>query len=125
MKPFIVLWHIPSVAQNIVGDEDGQLGMIADDMLQYCIDLHSKILRRETTTMGIDCRVPFCDTLMMPSWKEDVSPIAGNYEMENIPIQKYIIEDRWLVRCGFGPRSKMWVIRSTKPIDLRTLDIET
>jgi len=119
MKPFIVLWHIPSEALNIVGSEDGNLGIVADGMMQYCVGLRSKTLKRVMTAQGTDFKIPIYAPLTMVSWVKDMPACPPDDDIENIPIQKYIVADRWVVRCGYGPRTKTWVLRSSEPIDIQ------
>ena len=110
MKPFTVLWHIPSVMLSIIGDEDGNLGTVTDEALAN-IDASflSKELKVVSVITGEDVRMP--------------RPTGG--DPETISIDKHVIEGRWGVRCGYGPKTKAWVLRSPEPRDLTAVETES
>jgi len=103
MKPFVVLWHIPETIYSIIGDEDGNLMIVTDEFIEGVgDDFRSKLLKVITTPRGTDFLVP----------------IPHSQETERIAIQKLILDGRWGIRCGYGPKTKTWVIRSSQPMDL-------
>jgi len=123
MKPFVVLWQLTAEMYNIVGDEDGKLG-IATDALVYDPSadyLHSKTLKVVKTDLGGYYLVPIMQPLSVLAWEEDTPPISTSYEVERIPIETWMVDNRWRVRCGYGPKTKTWVIRSPRPIDVLEL----
>jgi len=98
MIPCIILWQIPSEGLKILGDEEGKLHIIK--YLERCNE--------------------FC-------WSETLRVIltddgAAVYTMgERIPIQKHVLAGRWGVRCGYGPKSRTWAIRTTEAMDLQEI----
>jgi hypothetical protein len=90
-EPFTVLATVPDSEYTIIGDAEGKLGLLSG--------------------FGeADLKHPLKEALHQPGALTVMVLLPGSESYESIPVQKVPLDSSHYLLCGFGKRSREWVV---------------
>ena len=105
----------------IFGDNRGQVGLISEELVE---DAGASIERFKNAPKVIRAPVicggyfkMFCPREDLTTYLDDI-PAKATFEIETVELNKYIIENRWIIRCGYNEKANTWVVLKGSIIDI-------
>ena len=98
----------------IVGDSEGWVGLATKELVEDQGDSlwqGGPNVHKIPLVSGGYCKLAIPTGEMMGDQMQIM-------EVETIEVQKYIIECRWMIRCGYSARANTWVVLDTPIIDM-------